>query len=41
MKLPLPDPKKVKELLMVLEQHPLGALLLVILVGVTGYFWRK
>ncbi|MFH7041504.1 hypothetical protein ABT392_04195 [Paucibacter sp. JuS9] len=41
MKLPLPDAKKVKELLTTVEQHPLGMLLLTILVGVAGYFWRK
>ena len=41
MKLPLPDAKKVKELLTAVEQHPLGMLLLTILVGVAGYFWRK
>lgn len=41
MKLPLPDVKKVKELLTVVEQHPLGMLLLTVLVGVAGYFWRK
>lgn len=40
MKLPLPDPKKVKELLNAVEQHPLGTILVTVFVTAVVYVWR-
>ena len=41
MNFPIPDATTLKALLVVLEQHPFGAILAMGFIAVAGYFWKE